>query len=90
MAVIAAVFAFYASSRGFQQGDAVPVITYTSLAANLVGISGGFIVFGDPLPGDLWSLLAHIMAFGLVLAAAFLVPGSFKMGEAQAAPSPTL
>ena len=50
--VMASVIAFYASARGLQKGEAVPVITLTSAAANVTAISGGIIVFGDPMPSD--------------------------------------
>ena len=49
VAVIAGVLAFLASARGFQEGDAVPVIACTSTAANLTCIVGGILVFGDAL-----------------------------------------
>ena len=50
--VVASVIAFYASARGLQKGEAVPVITLTSAAANVSAISGGILVFGDPMPGN--------------------------------------
>src|SRR3954452_2381006 len=43
--VLASVAAFYASARGLQDGDAVPVIAVTGTAANISGIAGGIIVF---------------------------------------------
>ena len=52
VAVAASVAAFYASARGLQDGDAVPVIATTGTAANVATIAGGIIVFGDPLPGN--------------------------------------
>ncbi len=52
VAAIASVVAFYASAKGLQDGDAVPVIALTGTAANIAGIAGGIIVFGDPLPGN--------------------------------------
>ena len=58
-AIAASVAAFYASARGLQDGDAVPVIAVTGTAANVATIAGGIIVFGDPLPAD---------ALGIVLA----------------------
>ena len=48
--ILASVIAFYASARGLQKGEAVPVITLTSAAANVSAISGGILVFGDPMP----------------------------------------
>ena len=50
LAVCASVVAFYASARGMQQGEAVPVIAATSTAANVSCILGGIVVFGDPMP----------------------------------------
>src|SRR4051795_6427067 len=47
--VLASVVAFYASARGLQDGEAVPVIAATSTAANVSCILGGIIVFGDPM-----------------------------------------
>src|SRR5207302_10156665 len=46
---IASVAAFYASAKGLQDGDPVPVIAVTGTAANISGIIGGITVFGDPL-----------------------------------------
>jgi len=76
--VIASVAAFYASAKGLQDGDAVPVIAVTGTAANVSGIVGGIIVFGDPLSGHPLMLLAEIFAFSLVLVAAWLTPGPVR------------
>ena len=73
VAVIAAVLAFFASARGFQLGDAVPVIACTSTAANLTCIVGGILVFGDALAAGLL-LAVQIVAFGLVAVAALVTP----------------
>ncbi len=70
----ASVAAFYASAKGLQDGDAVPVIAITGTAANVAGIVGGIIVFGDPLAGNPVSLIIQVLAFGLVLTAAWLMP----------------
>ena len=51
VAVAAAVLAFLASARGFQQGDAVSVIACTSTGANVTAIVAGITVFGDALSG---------------------------------------
>jgi hypothetical protein len=68
------VAAFYASAKGLQEGEAVPVIALTGTAANVVGIVGGIIVFGDPLSGNPLMLAVECLAFLLVLAAAWLMP----------------
>ena len=49
VAVLASIVAFYASARGLQDGEAVPVIAVTGTAANIAGIAGGIVVFGDPM-----------------------------------------
>ena len=74
IAAIAAALAFLASARGFQEGDAVPVIATTSTAANLTCIVGGILVFGDALSGETVLLAVQIAAFALVAAAALLIP----------------
>lgn len=66
---------FYASAKGLQDGDAVPVIAVTGTATNVAGIVGGIIVFGDPLSGHPLMLATELLAFGLVLVAAWLTPG---------------
>jgi hypothetical protein len=76
--VVASVAAFYASAKGLQDGDAVPVIAVTGTAANVAGIVGGIIVFGDPLSGNPLSLIVQCLAFVLVLAAAWLMPAPVR------------
>ena len=39
----------FASARALQDGDAVPVIAVTGTAANIAGVAGGIVVFGDPV-----------------------------------------
>ncbi len=76
--VAASVAAFYASAKGLQDGDAVPVIAITGTAANVAGIAGGIIVFGDPLPANPVSLTVQCLAFVLVLVAAWLMPAPLR------------
>ncbi|HEY2161986.1 MAG TPA: hypothetical protein VGH24_11825 [Solirubrobacteraceae bacterium] len=78
--VVASVAAFYASAKGLQDGDAVPVIAITGTAANVSGIVGGILVFGDPLSGNPVSLVIECLAFGLVLLAAWLMPAPVRAG----------
>jgi len=73
VAVLAGALAFFASARGFQEGDAVPVIACTSTAANLTCIVGGILVFGDALAAGIL-LVVQIAAFGLVAVAALVTP----------------
>jgi hypothetical protein len=76
--IAASVAGFYASAKGLQDGDAVPVIAITGTTANLAGIVGGIIVFGDPLSGNPLALIAQCFAFMLVLAAAWLMPAPVR------------
>ena len=83
--LIASVAAFYASAKGLQDGQAVPVIAITGMAANVSGIVGGIIVFGDPLSADPAQLALQVMAFVLVLLAAWLMPAPVRTAPAMAA-----
>jgi hypothetical protein len=74
----ASVLAFYASARGLQQGEAVPVITLTSATANISAIGGGIVVFGDPMPGDALGVVVQCLAFVLVIVAATLTPAPVR------------
>lgn len=85
VAIVASVAAFYASAKGLQDGEAIPVIAVTGTAANLSGIVGGIVVFGDPLSGNPLALLAECLAFVLVLAAAWLMPAPVRAARAAAA-----
>ena len=76
--IAASVIAFYASARGLQKGEAVPVITVTSAAANVSAISGGLIVFGDPMPNDPVGIVLQSLAFVLVIVAAALTPAPLR------------
>lgn len=84
VALAASVGAFYASARGLQLGEAIPVITLTSVAANVAAILGGIIVFGDPLGGDLLDAIARGVAFAAVIVAAALMPGPLRAARARA------
>lgn len=80
--ILASVIAFYASARGLQKGDAVPVITLTSAAANVTAISGGILVFGDPMPSDPVGIVLQSFAFVLVIVAAALTPAPLRAARA--------
>jgi drug/metabolite transporter (DMT)-like permease len=82
--VLASVIAFYASARGLQKGEAVPVITLTSAAANVSAISGGILVFGDPMPGSAIGIVLQSFAFVLVIVAAALTPAPLRAARATA------
>ena len=81
--IVASVIAFYASARGLQDGEAVPVIASTSTAANVSTIMGGIVVFGDPMPGDTLGIALQMVAFVLVIVAALIVPPPLRAAEAN-------
>jgi drug/metabolite transporter (DMT)-like permease len=85
MAVAASIAAFYASAKGLQDGEPVPVIAVTGTAANVAGIVGGIVVFGDPLSGHPVMLVLECAAFVLVLGAAWLTPAPVRAAVAPAA-----
>ena len=72
--VAASIVAFYASAKGLQDGQAIPVIAVTSTAANVSGIVGGFVVFGDPFPSGALGISFQALAFALVIVAAWFTP----------------
>jgi drug/metabolite transporter (DMT)-like permease len=82
--VLASVIAFFASARGLQKGEAVPVITLTSAAANVTAISGGILVFGDPMPKNTVGIVMQSFAFVLVIVAAALTPAPLRAAQANA------
>ncbi len=82
--LMASCIAFYASARGMQEGEAVPVIAATSTAANVSCILGGIIVFGDPMPTDAVGISVQIFAFILVVAAALVTPPRLEAAAANA------
>ncbi len=89
--IAASIAAFYASAKGLQDGDAVPVIAVTGTAANVSGIVGGIIVFGDPLSAHPLMFAAELFAFGLVLFAAWLTPAPTRAaGPSLAGATPAL
>jgi hypothetical protein len=85
VALAASVVAFYASARGLQDGEAVPVIAVTGTAANIAGIAGGILVFGDPMAGSPWGVIAQALAFLLVIIASAMMPAPVRAAGAGAA-----
>jgi drug/metabolite transporter (DMT)-like permease len=85
VAIAASVAAFYASARGLQTGEAIPVITVTSVAANVSAILGGIVVFGDPLGSDAVGIALRTAAIASVILAAALMPAPVRAARARAA-----
>jgi drug/metabolite transporter (DMT)-like permease len=84
VAVMASIAAFYASARGLQVGEGVAVIAVTSVSANLSAILGGILVFGDPMGGDAFEIVARGMAFAMVLVATALMPAPMRAASRTA------
>src|SRR5438874_4306777 len=85
VALAASIVAFYASARGLQDGEAVPVIAVTCTAANIAGIAGGIVVFGDPMAGSALGVVLQAIAFVLVIVAAALMPAPLRAAGSAAA-----
>jgi drug/metabolite transporter (DMT)-like permease len=85
VAIAASVVAFYSSARALQDSEAVPVIAVTGAAANIAGIAGGILVFGDPMPGSAIGVVLQSLAFVLVVAAAALMPAPVRAAGVRAA-----
>jgi drug/metabolite transporter (DMT)-like permease len=85
VAVAASIVAFYASARGLQDGDAVPVIAVTGTAANISGIAGGILVFGDPMAASPAGVVLQALAFVLVIVASALMPAPIRAAAPQPA-----
>lgn len=78
VSVLASFAALFASARGLQLGEAVPVIAVTGAGANVAGILGGVLVFGDPVAGGPLGVAAQTVAFALVVLAAFILPAPVR------------
>jgi drug/metabolite transporter (DMT)-like permease len=81
-ALVSFVISFYASARSLQLGSAVEVIAITSVVANLVAIVGGILVFGEPIGSGPVSIVGRVLAFGLVIAGAALMPAPLRTVDA--------
>ncbi|HWX52282.1 MAG TPA: hypothetical protein VNY34_03255 [Solirubrobacteraceae bacterium] len=84
VAVLASIVAFYASARGLQDGEAVPVIAVTGAAANIAGIAGGIVVFGDPMAGSPAGIILQAFAFLLVVVASAMMPAPVRAASVAA------
>jgi drug/metabolite transporter (DMT)-like permease len=80
--VLCAIAAFYATARSLQVGDGVGVIAATASTANLLGILGGIVIFGDPLGNGPVTVTGRLVAFSLAVIAVGLVPAPMRAREA--------
>jgi hypothetical protein len=89
MAILGGIGGFLSLARGLQLGEPVAVIVAFSASATLAAITGGVIVFGDPLGSDALDVVARCLAFVAVIAAAALLPlVPDRARESGAAPQP--
>ena len=54
------------------------MIALTSVAANVVTIAAGPIVFGEPMPSTAVGVAVRLLAFALVISAAALTPAPVR------------
>jgi drug/metabolite transporter (DMT)-like permease len=87
-ALIASVVSFYASARSLQLGPGVEVIALTSVAANLIAIVGGVLVFHDTIGTGPLAISGRMVAFGLVIVGAALMPAPMRATRAGSPASP--
>ncbi len=80
--IFAGAGAFFASARSLQIGDAVAVIAATASAANVLGIIGGIVVFGEPLGSDTPTVIGRVLAFIFVVFAVALMPAPVRAQRA--------
>jgi hypothetical protein len=76
VAALAGFGAFYALARSLQLGDPIDVIVVSSIAVNVAAITGGVLVFGDPVGSNALSVVARSAAFAAVIVAAALIPAA--------------
>ncbi len=76
--MIASVVAFYASARGLQDGEAVPVIAVTGRRRTSPASPAGLVVFGDPMAAGTAGVVLEAVAFVLVVVAAALMPAPVR------------
>ena len=82
-ALAASVLAFYTSARGLQLGPGVDVIALTSVAANLVAIVGGILIFRDSIGTGFPAIAGRMVAFSLVIAGAAMIPAPVRAADAD-------
>jgi hypothetical protein len=89
IALVSTFGGFACFQRGLQTGRPLPVIAFMTAVTNLVSIPAGFVAFGDPLglaPG--W-VAVHVLAFVVVIGAAYwLAPVQARIPEARSEPTP--
>jgi hypothetical protein len=88
-ALAASIVTFYSSARSLQIGPALAVIAFTSVAANLIAISGGILVFHDSIGAGAPQIIGRMLAFCLVIVGAGLMPAPTRARQTSAEPAAT-
>jgi hypothetical protein len=89
LAIVGGIGGFLALARGLQLGEPVAVMVAFSASATLAAITGGILVFGDPLGSDALDVIARSLAFVAVIAAAALLPlAPQRASEGPVSPQP--
>jgi hypothetical protein len=83
--ILASIGAFFCFQRALQSGRPMAVIALMTAGNNIVSIVGGLAVFGDPLGHRPAMVLLHVLAFALIVFAAWLLAPA---QAAVAAPAP--
>lgn len=82
--LVAGIGAQYAAAAALQAGGAIETIGLMGLVANAAQIVAGVLVFGDPLSSNPLGITLQACAFGMVCAAALLIPA--RRAQLPAAP----
>ncbi|HXO08019.1 MAG TPA: hypothetical protein VN880_08295 [Solirubrobacteraceae bacterium] len=85
-ALVAMVVAFYASARSLQLGPGIEVITLTAVAANVVAIGGGILIFHDPIGSGPAQVVGRLLAFCFVILGAGLMPAPTRTKHVRRPP----
>jgi drug/metabolite transporter (DMT)-like permease len=85
-ALLAMVVAFYASARSLQLGPGIEVITLTAVAANIVAIGGGILIFHDPIGSGPAEIVGRVLAFCFVVIGAGLMPAPTRAKRVRRSP----
>ncbi len=72
--IVCGALAQYTAVAALQRGGAIETIGLMGLVANAIQISGGVLVFGDPLSADPLGIGLQATAFAMVCCSALLLP----------------
>ncbi len=85
--MLAMVVSFYASARSLQLGPGLEVIALTSVAANIVAISGGILIFHDPIGSGPTQIVGRMLAFCFVIIGAGMMPAPTRVRTHERRPT---